>query len=145
MCIRDSVMPVPEPTINTIEPVAVVNTPESSESSESSKKALVSIIEEKIVPTFDVVRIEKNGRLVIAGRWLPHSNVSIIMNGNIVVTELTNERGEFVYAPSKEYVSGNYTIRLLGVEQETKSVEDVFVYIAPKENLKGSLLSLIHI
>ena len=32
------------------------------------------------VPTFDIVRIEKDGDIVIAGRWLPYQNISIVVN-----------------------------------------------------------------
>lgn len=110
---------------------------------EPISKEVVSIIKEVIVPSFDIVRIEQGGRLIVAGRWLPHTNVSVIVNGKLVATELTNDNGEFVYSPIKEYPAGNYTIRLLGVEQEIKSTEDVFVYIAPLENKEGSLSLLM--
>lgn len=85
------------------------------------------------VPSFDIVRIEKGGMIVIAGRWLPHQNVSIVVNGKIVATERTDYSGEFVYAPRNAWAAGNYTISLLGTNPDVKSVDKVFVYVSPYE------------
>lgn len=82
------------------------------------------------VPEFDIVRIEKNGNIIIAGYWLPHQNISILVNNKIVATERTDHRGEFVYTPNDAWAPGNYTIALLGTEPEVKSSERVFVYIS---------------
>ncbi len=82
------------------------------------------------VPEFDIVRIEKDGDIVIAGRWLPHQNISILVNNKIVATERTNSLGEFVYAPVNNWKPGNYTIALLGTDPEVKSSDKVFVYVS---------------
>lgn len=82
-------------------------------------------------PEFDIVRIAPDGKLVIAGRWVPNKSVSVVVNDKIIVTEQTNEYGEFVYSPSREFESGNYTISLIGAEDDIKSTQDVFVYISP--------------
>lgn len=82
------------------------------------------------VPTFDIVRIEKDGDIIIAGRWLPHQNISVMVNGKIIATERTNVAGEFVYTTSHPWKPGNYTIALLGAEPEIKSSDKVFVYVS---------------
>ncbi|MBR2012228.1 MAG: LysM peptidoglycan-binding domain-containing protein [Alphaproteobacteria bacterium] len=91
---------------------------------------VVQAIDTMTAPTFDIVRIEKNGSVVIAGRWLPHQNISIVVNGKIVATERTDSAGEFVYAPSKPFAAGNYTISLMGTEPTVKSEDKVFVYVS---------------
>ena len=91
---------------------------------------VVQTIDTMTAPTFDIVRIEKNGSVVIAGRWLPHQNISIVINGKIVATERTDSAGEFVYAPSKTLEPGNYTISLMGTEPTVKSEDKVFVYVS---------------
>ncbi|MCL1892293.1 MAG: LysM peptidoglycan-binding domain-containing protein [Alphaproteobacteria bacterium] len=93
------------------------------------------------IPTFDMVRIDAEGKIMIAGRWLPGSGVSVKINGKMVATEQTNARGEFVYSPSKTFAAGNYVIRLSGVEQARDSKEDVFVYISEKG--VGNSMSLL--
>lgn len=87
---------------------------------------------ENTIPSFDIVRIEPAGTLVIAGRWAPHQNISIVINGKIVATERTDSDGEFVYAPTRVFEPGNYTISLVGATPAVKSVENVFVYISPR-------------
>lgn len=91
---------------------------------------VVQRVDNITVPTFDIVRIEKNGDVVIAGRWLPHQNISIMVNNRIVATERTDYAGEFVYTTSTAWKPGNYTIALLGAEPEVKSSDKVFVYIS---------------
>ena len=91
---------------------------------------VVQRVDNITVPTFDIVRIEKDGDVVIAGRWLPHQNISIMVNNKIVATERTDYAGEFVYTTSTAWKQGNYTIALLGAEPEVKSSDKVFVYIS---------------
>lgn len=91
---------------------------------------VVKAIDTTTAPSFDIVRIEKNGNVVIAGRWAPHQNISIVINGKIVATERTDSAGEFVYAPTKAFAAGNYTISLMGAEPTIKSEDKVFVYVS---------------
>ena len=91
---------------------------------------VVQRVDNITVPTFDIVRIEKDGDVVIAGRWLPHQNISIMVNNKIVATERTDYAGEFVYTTSTAWKPGNYTIALLGAEPEVKSSDKVFIYIS---------------
>ena len=94
---------------------------------------IVQVIEEKeevSIPTFDIVRIEKEGNIVIAGRWLPNKNISVMVNKKVIATELTNASGEFAYAPTRAWKPGNYTIALIGTDPETKSENNVFVYVS---------------
>ncbi len=93
------------------------------------------------VPEFDIVRIEKDGDIVIAGRWLANNTISVMVNGRIIATQETNPYGEFVYAPQHKWNAGNYTIVLIGGEPEVKSSEKVFVYIS--ENGPENSVSLL--
>lgn len=93
------------------------------------------------VPEFDIVRIEKDGGIVIAGRWLANNTISVMVNGRIIATQGTNPYGEFVYAPQHKWNAGNYTIALVGGEPEVKSSEKVFVYIS--ENGPENSVSLL--
>ena len=112
---------VPEPIIQTVKP---------------DKKDIV-------VPEFDIVRIQNDGNVLIAGRWMENRGISIMVNGKIVATEQTNEYGEFVYVTMNPWKPGNYTIALLGTEPEVKSSDKVFVYIsdAGSENSVSLLMT----
>ncbi len=106
--------------------VVVVPTPEPV------VEQVVAAPAEDLVPTFDIVRIEKTGNIVVAGRWLPQKNISIVVNGKIVATERTDKNGEFVYAPKSAFDAGNYTFSLIGAETGVESEENVFVYVSPR-------------
>ena len=96
---------------------------------------------EIVTPEFDIVRIDKDGGIVIAGRWMANNTVSVMVNGRIVATESTNPYSEFVYSPQNKWAAGNYTIALIGGEPEVKSSEKVFVYIS--ENGPENSVSLL--
>lgn len=81
-------------------------------------------------PTFDLVRIEQSGNVVIAGRNIKESNISIVINKKVVATEHTNQDGEFVYAPKDTFKPGNYVISLIDADNNIKSKDSVFVYIS---------------
>ena len=99
-------------------------------------------IKEDAYPEFDIVRIEKSGNVIIAGRWLPHQNISIAVDGKIVATERTNYAGEFVYTPATAWGAGNYVISLLGTNPDSKSKDNVFVYI-PESGIENSVSLLM--
>ena len=94
------------------------------------------------VPTFDLVRIEQSGNIVIAGRNVRESNISIIINKKIVATEHTNTDGEFVYAPADSFAPGNYVISLIDADKNIKSKDSVFVYIS-EQGYKNSVSLLM--
>lgn len=83
-------------------------------------------------PSFDLVRIEESGRIVVAGRTISESNVSIVVNGKVVATEHTNADGEFVFSPTAPLKPGNYEISLIDVVRDIKSNDSVFVYVSER-------------
>jgi nucleoid-associated protein YgaU len=99
----------------------------SAQTEPAAKPAQVKQVD---VPTFDIVRIKPDGMVVVAGRWKPNTNLSVLINNKIVATERTNQDGEFAYASGKGLKAGNYTISLMGLEPETKSADKVFLYIS---------------
>ena len=88
------------------------------------------VAEKQTTPSFDMVRIEKSGNIMIAGRNVRESNISIVINKKIVATEHTNKDGEFVYAPTTVLKPGNYVISLIDADKNIKSADSVFVYIS---------------
>ena len=99
-------------------------TKQTEQVAKSDKKVAAS------VPTFDIVRIKPDGMIVVAGRWKPNASVSVLVNNKIVATQQANADGEFAYASGKGLRAGNYTISLMGVNPETKSTDQVFLYVS---------------
>lgn len=104
---------------------------------------IVKTVSRKITgPSFDLVRIEKSGNIIIAGRNVRESNISILINKKVVATKHTNKSGEFVYAPSNVLEPGNYVISLIDTDKNIKSEDSVFVYIS-EHGYKNSVSLLL--
>ncbi|MCQ2581949.1 MAG: LysM peptidoglycan-binding domain-containing protein [Alphaproteobacteria bacterium] len=80
-------------------------------------------------PTFDIVRIEKDGKIVVAGRWKADKTVSVYMNDKIIASIRCDDNGEFVYSSVRALNPGNYTLYLVGTEPYTQSETKVFLYV----------------
>ncbi len=118
-CVRpatQNVQPVPEPIVR---PVAA----------------------ELKTPMFDIVRIGDDGKIIVAGRWKPSTRVSVYTNKKLVATLITDDNGEFVYAPMRAWDAGNYTVYLMDVETKLKSADSVFIYVS--EHGAESSISLL--
>lgn len=93
---------------------------------------VAQVMSEHDAPMFDIVRIERDGNIVVAGRWAADKNISIMINEKIVATERTNADGEFVYAPKKPLAPGNYTLALIGADSNQVASNKVFIYISER-------------
>lgn len=102
---RTVVRPVPEPIIRTV-------------------------VAEPKTPMFDIVRIGDDGKIIVAGRWKPDTRVSVYTNKKLVATLITDNNGEFVYAPMRAWDAGNYTVYLMDVETKLKSADNAFIYVS---------------
>ncbi|KAB7738540.1 LysM peptidoglycan-binding domain-containing protein [Parvibaculum sedimenti] len=69
-------------------------------------------VEDKSIPTFDVVRVERDGSTVAAGRALPGAKVDIKANGEVLATVQADGNGEWVIALDKPLKPGNIVITL---------------------------------
>ncbi len=69
---------------NTRQPTAIVMAPQVSEAAGIA------------APQFDLVRVDKSGSTVVAGRAEPNTEVAILQNGQTVATVTASSRGEFV-------------------------------------------------
>lgn len=90
------------------------------------------VVKQSNTPSFDLVRIEKSGNIIIAGRNPRESNISVLINKKIVATKHTNKSGEFVFAPNEALKPGNYVISLIDADKNIKSEDSVFVYVSER-------------
>ena len=77
------------------------------ETTASTEKA-----EDPSVPTFSVVRVDKDGSTVAAGRALPGANVEVKANGEVVATAKADDNGEWVAILDQPLKSGDIQITL---------------------------------
>ena len=89
-------------------------------------------------PTFDVVRINREGNAVIAGRAVPGSEVTVYAGDVIVGTVTADRRGEWVLIPEIPLEKGSQMLSLtaLGGKGEISESDDVVVVI-PEHQVSG--------
>lgn len=83
-------------------------------------------------PTFDVVRVNPNGDVVIAGRAMPASTVVNIDNDVEFGRVQADDRGEWVFVPDHPLKPGTHTLKLkmlVGSAPPVMSLEDVVVIV----------------
>ncbi len=65
-----------------------------------------------IAPSFDVVRVNPRGDVVIAGRSAPNAEISISLGKNVIGKARADSRGEWVFVPDKPLAPGSHELSL---------------------------------
>ncbi len=92
--------------------------------------------EEAALPSFDIVRVDRSGYAVIAGRALPGSTVTIEANGEILETTLTESDGAWAVATDTPLDQGPVELSL---SMETadgaviRAEETILIYVPERE------------
>lgn len=66
------------------------------ESGEEPAAETAEPAEDPSIPTFDIVRVERDGSTIAAGRALPGARVQLKANGEVVAEATADQRGEWV-------------------------------------------------
>ena len=80
-------------------------------------------VAEQIVPTFDIVRVERDGMAVIAGRAAPGADVSLKRNGSTVSATRADGRGEWVIVLDEPLAPGDIQLSLTARNPDGTSVD----------------------
>jgi nucleoid-associated protein YgaU len=67
---------------------------------------------EPAVPSFDIVRVERDGQTVAAGRAEPGSKIRLIDNGTVIAETVADSRGEWVMVLDEPLSPGDRQLRL---------------------------------
>lgn len=78
---------------------------------------------ESAAPSFDVVRVDPAGALVMAGRAASGSEVTVTSNGEVIGTGTADENGEWVILPSNPIPTGNHELGLSARLPDGRSVD----------------------
>lgn len=71
-----------------------------------------SEVPEEPKPTFDTIRIERDGSAVIAGRGLPESDVTVMLNGAPLGSVKADPEGAWVFVPEEPVPPGDHQLTL---------------------------------
>ncbi|MFN3935449.1 Ig-like domain-containing protein [Parvibaculum sp.] len=70
------------------------------------------VAEDPAIPTFDIVRVERDGSTIAAGRALPGARVQLKANGEVVAEATADQRGEWVAVLEKPLSPGTIELTL---------------------------------
>lgn len=94
-------------------PTSSTTTGSATTGSSTSGAATPEVVPEaKAAPSFDVVRVDPSGGMVIAGRAAPGSSVTVTSNGQAIGTAKADERGEWVLLPGQPLGPGDHQLAL---------------------------------
>lgn len=102
---------------------------ESPETAEAAKKQ-----KKPVAPSFDVVRVSREGTGVIAGRAAPDSDVTVLANDTPIGTATANRNGEWVLIFQEPLKPGSRTLSLEARSRDggAATSEDVVVVSIPE-------------
>jgi LysM domain/Bacterial Ig domain len=89
-------------------------------------------VSEKIIPSFDIVRVERDGMAVIAGRSEPRATITLKRNGSTIATAQADGRGEWVIVLETPLEPGDIELTLTAKSpdgSERDSIQSVSVSV----------------
>jgi LysM domain-containing protein len=93
-------------------------------------------VAEQVIPSFDIVRVERDGMAVIAGRSEPRATVTLKRNGAAIATAEADGRGEWVIVLETPLAPGDIELTLTARSpdgSELDSVQSVSVSVPDQE------------
>ncbi|RUY75831.1 peptigoglycan-binding protein LysM, partial [Mesorhizobium sp. M7A.F.Ca.CA.003.01.2.1] len=96
-----------------------------------------------VAPSFDVVRVESNGSIVVAGNAAPNAKVEILNGSTVLGSTVAGPDGAFVIILDDPLKPGDYTIALRATTGDvvTPSVQTAVVSV-PKD-AAGQVLAMV--
>lgn len=86
-----------------------------------------------LAPTFDMVRVEKDGGAVVAGKAEPGAKMVLKLNGKVIGKTTANEKGDWVFVPDQLVPQGSNELIVEAVGESKKLVrskQSIFIAIA---------------
>jgi nucleoid-associated protein YgaU len=95
------------------------------------------------IPAFDIVRVQPDGSMVIAGRAAPGAAIDIVAGGRVIGQTSTDESGSFAFVLDQPLAPGDYDIGLIAkVGGETLVSEEKAVVQIP-DAPNGEVLAIV--
>jgi nucleoid-associated protein YgaU len=96
------------------------------------------------LPSFDVLRVEKDGSTVIAGKAAPNSKIEIVDGGKVIASTQTGDSGDFVAVLDNPLGVGDHQLVLRATAKDGKTATslEVATVSVPKDK-SGELLAMV--
>ncbi len=94
-------------------------------------------------PTFDIVRVEKDGSAVVAGRAGPKAKVQVLLDGEVLGEITADERGEWVFVPDAPLPAGPHEMAVRVLQGGRSLMSRQTVTLAVPERREGGALVVL--
>lgn len=114
-----------------------------AEGADIEDTAAATVGEDLVVPEFDLVRVEPDGSMVIAGRAEPDATVEVLTGSRVLATVGAGAGGDFAAVLDEPLPPGDYQIVLRSTSEANvvSSVETAIVSVP--ETADGQVLALV--
>ena len=106
---------------------------------ESRGQAKTQLMPSRVAPKFDVVRVDPEGNIVIAGRAQPNSLIEIISGREQLGQVKADGRGEWVFVPASRLKNGNMIITLRDITEQKNIIESKNAVVIGVPKLGGGV------
>jgi nucleoid-associated protein YgaU len=96
-----------------------------------------------IAPTFDVVRVESNGSIVVAGNAAPNSKVEILNGTAVLGSTVAGPDGAFVIVLDDPLKPGDYTIALRAIAGDAVTASAQTAVVSVPKDAAGQVLAMV--
>lgn len=96
-----------------------------------------------IVPTFDIVRIESNGSIVVAGYAPPNAKVEILNGSTVLGSTVAGPDGAFAIILDDPLKPGDYTITLRSTAGNVVTASAQTAVVSIPQNSTGQVLAMV--
>ncbi|CAN7439781.1 LysM peptidoglycan-binding domain-containing protein [Mesorhizobium sp. LjNodule214] len=96
-----------------------------------------------IAPTFDVVRVEGNGSIVVAGNAAPNSKVEILNGATVLGSTVAGADGAFAIVLDDPLKPGDYTITLRSTTGDVVTASAQTAVVSIPQNPAGQVLAMV--
>lgn len=96
-----------------------------------------------IVPTFDIVRVESNGSIVVAGNAAPNAKVEILNGSTVLGSTVAGPDGAFAIILDDPLKPGDYTIMLRSTAGNVVTASAQTAVVSIPRNSTGQVLAMV--
>ena len=107
-----------------------INNEETSNADQAEPPGTTNDVNE---PTFDIINVDEEGQLIIAGRAGKNQLVQIYNGDQLLGEVTTNQFGEFVFMPDEKLVPGAYDLSL--VSDGVRSLDSVSIIVPENQSI----------
>jgi hypothetical protein len=121
----------------TTEPGKTAAEPEGAKTEEAAKPKDVT------APSFDVVRVEGSGSIVVAGRSAPGAKVEILSGKSVLGTSTAGAEGDFAIVLDDPLKPGDYQLVLRATTPANVAMSKETAVVSIPEHQNGQVLALV--